>query len=124
MRVILLSLISVLLIGCATTGPEMPVATMENLKPGNALIIVKRADSFLGAARSVGVTDGEKVIGRVSNGKSISWQRPAGGMELNLVPSFGMVSKQPPLKQTVAAGKKYTFETFLSGGSFKLKGPR
>jgi len=120
MKVVLLSLVSILVIGCATTGQDMPVITMENLAPGNALISVNRASSILGAGRTIRVTDNKKVVGKVSSGRSIVWQRPAGEMNIQLVPSFGMVKEQPPIKFNVKAGKKYYYRIYLGSSGFEI----
>jgi len=110
--------------GCAITCQNVPLANINNLQEGNALITVNRVSNLLGAARSVEVTDNGVIIGKVSSGKSLSWQRPAGKMRLELVESFGAVLYPTPINITVEAGKEYNFEIFVNKdkySSFDLK---
>lgn len=107
-----------LLSACATTKQYSPMATRSNLKPGNALIRVERLSWWIdGAGRSVEVTDNGVKMGSLSNGGSITWQRPAGPMDINLAPAFLAVTPGEPIHVDVAAGREYRFVTFWSSGA-------
>jgi len=108
--------------GCATTSQNVPVATTDNLETGNALILVNRPAGFLGSGRSVEVTDNGKIVGKVSSGKMLSWQREAGPFVIKLVESFGAVVNPKPIDLNVVAGETYRFEVFMNDDlSFDLR---
>ena len=121
MKKLILLLSSALIFGCATTSQKVPVATMSALKNGNALISVKRLESFGGGARAVEVSDNGQIIGEVSSGKSLTWQRKAGNMRVKLTPSYGMVIGERAIKAKVKSGKRYDFEIFVGNNGFELR---
>ncbi len=104
----------VLLTACASTKQYAPMATHDQLKAGNALIVVKRESGFIGGGRSIEITDNGVKTGSLAPGDSISWQRPEGPMEINLAPAALMVSPGIPIHVDVIAGQEYHFATFLS----------
>ena len=75
MKKLILFLSSALIFGCATTTQKVPIANMKVLKSGNALINVKRLESFGGGARTIELSDNGKIIGEVSSGKYLTWQQ-------------------------------------------------
>jgi hypothetical protein len=106
-------LFSFILSACATTKQYFPMGTPDNLTPGNALIKVERRyQGVLGIGRSVEIADDGKVVGQVSAGEHLIWQRPAGDFQLQLVSAFGIVSNPIPLKVTAEPGKQYDFVVF------------
>ena len=121
-KMIGISLIAFVMSGCVTSQ-NLPVANQKNLIPGNALIKVEREKGFIGGGRQVDVTDNAKLIGELSQGKSLVWQRKPGKMALNLVPSWGTVKAFPPIIENVKAGKTYNYIVTLSSarGSFIIE---
>lgn len=107
---------ALVLAGCATTQQYVPAASQETLTPGNVLVKIERKEGFLGAARSVEVSDDGKVVGELASGKSLTYQRPAGDFVLQLVPKSGMVSNPKPVDVHGIAGKQYNFSIYWSGG--------
>ena len=112
-KIVGVSAIVLLMSGCATTQ-QVPLANEKNLRQGNALIKVERESGFMGGGRSVEITDNGKVVGDLSQGKSLVWQRKAGSMSLNISPSFGMVKEFPPINENVKAGKTYAYKTYMN----------
>ena len=121
MKKIILLLSSALIFGCATTSQKVPVANMGKLKAGNSLISVKRLEAFGGGGRTIEVTDNGKIIGEVSSGKSLIWQRKAGNMNLVLTPSTGMVVGKQSIKSKVKSGKRYGYEIYIGDNGFSLR---
>ena len=121
MKKIILLLSSALIFGCATTSQKVPFANMAQLKSGNALISVKRLEAFGGGGRTIEVSDNGKIIGEVSSGKSLSWQRKAGNMQLMLTPSAGMVVGKQSITSKVKSGKRYSYEIYIGSNGFSLK---
>ena len=121
MKKLILLLSSTLIFGCATTSQKVPVANMAQLKAGNALISVKRLEAFGGGGRTIEVTDNGKVIGEVTSGKSLTWQRKAGNMEIALTPSYGMVVGKQSIKSKVKSRKRYSYEIYIGGNGFSLR---
>ena len=113
MKIVAISSTALLMSGCVTSQ-QMPIASTNNLASGNALIKVERESGFMGSGRSVEVTDNGKIVGKLSQGKSLVWQRKKGKISLNLSPSFGAVKKFPPIIENVKAGKTYEYKVYLS----------
>jgi len=90
------------------------MATRDELKPGNALIRVERESGFVGSGRSVAVTDNGVKTGSLSPGDFITWQRPAGPMDINLAPATLAVTPGEPIHVDAVAGEEYRFVTFWS----------
>jgi len=112
-KITAISSIALLMSGCVTSQ-NLPIASASNLATGNALIKVERESGFMGGGRSAEVTDNGKVVGNLSQGKSLAWQRKAGKMALNLTPSFAITKKFPPIIENVQAGKTYEYKVYLS----------
>lgn len=104
------------LTGCATTQQYVPAASKENLAAGNVLIQIERQEGFVGGGRSVAISDDGKVVGELSPGKSLIYQRPAGDFVLQLVPSTLAVSNPIPITIHSTAGKQYNFTVYWKGG--------
>ena len=121
MKKIILLLSSALIFGCATTSQKVPIANMAQLKSGNALISVKRLEAFGGGGRTIEVSDNGKIIGEVSSGKSLNWQRKGGNLKLKLTPSIGMVVGNQSIKSRVKAGKRYSYEIYIGDNGFSLR---
>ena len=118
MNKVIVGMLSVLLLSaCATTKQYAPIATREGLKEGNALIRVERESGIVGAGRSVEVTDNGVKTGSLSPGNSITWERPAGPMDINLAPAALAVTPGEPIHVDVVAGEEYQFITLWSWGA-------
>ena len=102
-------LVALLLSACASTKQYAPTATREGLKAGNALIRVERENGAVGAGRSVEVTDNGVKTGSLSPGALISWERPAGPMDINLAPAALAVTPGAPIRVEAVAGEEYQF---------------
>jgi hypothetical protein len=109
------------LAACATTQQYVPLASFENLSAGNALIRVERRNDFIGSTQSLQISDNGRVIGAISPGKYLIWQRPAGDFVLQIVPAFSAASNPTPLNIRAEAGKQYNFLVYREGGTFKLE---
>ena len=103
-----------MLSACAATKQYAPMATRADLKPGNALIRVERESGIVGAGRSVEVTDNGVKVGSLSPGDSITWQRAAGRMDINLAAAALAVTPGESIRVDVVAGQEYQFVTFWS----------
>jgi hypothetical protein len=109
------------LAACATTQQYLPLASSENLSAGNALIKVERRDELIGSGRSLEISDNGKVVGAISPGKYLIWQRPGGDFVLQIVPAALAASKPMPLNIRAEAGKQYNFLVYWGGTTFKLE---
>lgn len=105
------------LAACATTQQYVPLASSENLSAGNALIKVERRNDFIGSGRSLQISDNGKVVGAISPGKYLIWQRTAGYFVLQILAA----SNSTPLYISAEAGKHYNFVVYPEGGTFKLE---
>ncbi len=123
MKKIILFLCCVILTGCASTTQFVPLANEKNLADGNVLINVHRKNEFVGGGRAVKVKDNDTVIGEVTPGKSLVWQRSPGKMVLKLVPSALAVSDQPPIEEDAVIGYIYNYLVYWSweANSFVIK---
>jgi hypothetical protein len=121
MKKVAITLLLIVLGGCATTHQYLPVSDMSNLSPGNVLIKVERRSEFMGSGRSIEVSDDGKVVGQVAPGETLIWQRPSGIFEIQLVPATLMVSDPVPIKVDGKSGKQYDFEMFWGGNKFELQ---
>jgi hypothetical protein len=117
----LLLTVVLFLTACSTTQQYLPLASLENLSAGNALIKVERRNDFIGSGRSLEISDNGKVVGAISPGKYLIWQRPAGDFVLQIVPAFLAASNPIPLNIRTEAGKQYNFLVYWGGGTFKLE---
>lgn len=106
--------------GCATTKQAVPVASFNNLKSGNALIVVHRRNETMGKARNVEVIDGDTLIGHVSGGKSLIWQRPAGEVLLSLAAASQLVNEWQNVSDVVKAGKKHEYLVYWSDAKMSM----
>jgi hypothetical protein len=106
---------------CATTQQYVPPASFEDLSAGNALIKVERRNDFIGSGQSVKISDNGRVVGSLSPGKYLIWQRPAGDFLLGIVPAFFGAPNSTPLNIRAEAGKQYIFLVYREGGTFKLE---
>lgn len=113
-RTIIGMVVVLLLSACATTKQYTPMATREELKTGNALIRIERETGIIGAGRSVEVTDNGVKTGSLSPGNSITWERSAGPMDINLAPAALAVTQGEPIHVDVVAGNEYQFVTMWS----------
>ncbi|MGO9138553.1 MAG: hypothetical protein ACLP9S_06490 [Syntrophales bacterium] len=109
------------LAACATTEQYVPPASFENLSTGNALIMVERRNDFIGFDQSVKISDNGRVVGSLSPGKYLIWQRPAGDFVLQIVPALYGAPNSTPLNIRAKAGKQYNFLVYREGGTFKLE---
>jgi len=117
----LLLTVVLFLTACSTTQQYLPLASLENLSAGNALIKVERRNDFIGSGRSLEISDNGKVVGAISPGKYLIWQRPAGDFVLQIVPAFLAASNPIPLNIRAEAGKQYNFLVYWGGRTFKLE---
>lgn len=122
MKKIFFLVLSFLLTGCVSITEQLvPIATLDSIAPGNALIIVERMDEDSASAHLVEVTDNGKVIGKLGVGinrhkykpelslhHQLIWERPEGEMELKLTPG-AMVKDVPPITENIEAGKVYKY---------------
>jgi hypothetical protein len=109
------------LAACATTQQYVPIASLENLSAGNALIKVERRIDFIGFDRTLQISDNGRVVGAISPGKYLIWQRPAGDFVLQIVPEFYGATNPTLLNIRAKAGKQYNFLVYRQGGTFKLE---
>ena len=111
------------LAGCATTKQNVPAATMDTLKVGNALIRVERESGLVGSGRSTEVTDNGVIVGQLSPGNSITWERPSGTLVISLAPAKLAVKNLTPLRVDAISGQEYEFRIFWSWeeNSFVIK---
>ena len=117
-------MVLLLLAVCARTQQYVPLASFENLSAGNTLIKVERRNDLIGAGQSVKISDNGRVVGSLSPGKYIIWQRPAGDFLLGIVPMFYGGPDSTPLNVLAEAGKQYNFRVYREGGTFKLEQQR
>ena len=66
------------LAGCAAVDKESTPATPDRPLPGKALVIFYRPGRYVGWARGLEVTDGDKIIGDLSNGSYFVYQAAPG----------------------------------------------
>jgi len=114
-------MVVLLLAVCARTQQYVPLASFENLSAGNALIRVERKNDFIGSGQYLQISDNGRVVGMVSPGKYLIWQRPAGDFVLQIVPAFFGAPNLTPLNIRAEAGKQYNFLMYREGGTFKLE---
>ena len=114
-------MVVLLLAVCARTQQYVPLASFENLSAGNALIKVDRRNDFIGSGQSLQISDNGRVVGAISPGKYLIWQRPAGDFVLQIVPTLLAASNLKPLNIHAEAGKQYNFLVYREGGTFKLE---
>jgi len=93
----------------------------ENLSAGNALIKVERRNDFIDSSQSLQISDDGRVVGAISPGKYLIWQRPAGDFVLQIIPTLLAGSNLTPLSIRAEAGKQYNFVVYREGGTFKLE---
>jgi hypothetical protein len=116
-----LFMVVLLLAVCARTQQYVPLAGFENLSAGNALIKVERRNDFIGSSQSLQISDDGRVVGAISPGKYLIWQRPAGDFVLQIVATLLAGSNLTPLSIRAEAGKQYNFVVYREGGTFKLE---
>jgi len=123
MRRFVVVLIAVTISACATTEQYVDVGNYKNLAPGNALIRVDRKNEFVGSGRSLKISDNGRVVGQLSPGNYLMWQRPAGEFQLQIVPAFLAASHPIPLETTARPGEELIFEIAWSWGkaTFELR---
>lgn len=114
-------MVVLLLAVCARTQQYVPLAGFENLSAGNALIKVERRNDFIGSSQSLQISDDGRVVGAISPGKYLIWQRPAGDFVLQIVATLLAGSNLTPLSIRAEAGKQYNFVVYREGGTFKLE---
>ena len=112
------------LAACATSQQYVPLASFENLSAGNVLIKVERRIDFIGYDQSIQISDNGRVVGAISPGKYLMWQRPAGDFVLQIVPAFSEAPNPTPVGIHAEAGKQYNFLVYREGGTFKLEQQR
>ncbi len=84
---------------------------------GDALVKVEPRNDFIGSGRSLQISDNGKVVGAISPGKYLIWQRTAGYFVLQILAA----SNSTPLYISAEAGKHYNFVVYPEGGTFKLE---
>jgi hypothetical protein len=116
-----LFIVVLFLAACATTQQYVPLASFENLSAGNALIKVERRNDLIGSGRSLDISDNGRVVGAISPGKYLIWQRRAGDFVLQIVPAFLGATNPTPISIRAEAGKQYNVLVYREGGTFKLE---
>lgn len=70
-------LVIYLFTGCTTTQ-NVPIADINNINKGEAIIQVHRESGFIGGGRTVDVYDFDNKIGELASDGTLTWSRPQG----------------------------------------------
>jgi hypothetical protein len=101
--------------GCASTR-QYALPEQEKAPSARAIATIEvfRPSQFVGGAVGIRIEDGEKEIGRLGPGGVLSWQRPAGYMELRAYYFASGSSLYADLPVTVSENAVYRFKCFMS----------
>jgi hypothetical protein len=103
-----------LLAGCAPPTKQV-VNFPESLKPVSDKVIIRliRDSQFRGGGATTVVKDNSKLIGYLSSGGELRWQREPGEMNLQLIPKVGFITgRLYQIHMDTEEGKLYTFRIY------------
>lgn len=104
---ILLALVSLVMTGCASLGPQFNPSTLPEIKPGTGRVFIYRPKKFVGAAMSFKVKANDVAITKMKNGGYFVYDAAVGELEIS-----GKTEVKRSVTLDVEAGKSY----YVQGG--------